>query len=417
MPFPINPQENEVYEVDNNLFIFSNFNGWKRIERERIFRAPTAPTLADKQGGLWQNTLNNIIYIWRDNLSKWIPILPNCQLSNVIYPSHMKLYHSNYTDLVTKVLPKTINSLPYERPINGRIPSEYEVEINGPANYPTEGFITYFFQFFDKEDNVISLSNISFSCSWHSSNNSATFKPTLYTSFGAVTSANRWGIPAADKVYYLTLQYDNLGSSGYFKILPQESYLNPSTFNILISHNSINNLSIMNSIPAAHHPFRASPTGIFGYTNTRARSIPARLNAVIYPQNSQIQKAGEQFTIPIVIEAVTGYDNVYDNGDNFTGSIVNVPADGQANMTYQNITGTISISVAGVENIYGNPTVSLNGTTTVTPTDGIAVFKDLSLSLSGNYGINPNQIAVANLSVTSTDTRFRSRPIKIYWTK
>lgn len=416
MPFPINPQENDVYEVDNNLFIFSFNNGWKRIERDKIFKYHLPPTLADKQGGLWQNTSNNIIYIWRDNLSKWVPILPNCQKDNIVYPAYMKLYHSNYTDLVTKVLPKTINSLPYERPINGRIPSEYEVEINGPANYSTEGFITYFFQFFDKDDNVISLNNNSFSCIWDASNNTGSFKPTLYISSGAISAANKWGIPAADKVYYMIVQYDGIGSSNYFKILPQDSYLNPSSFNVLFSHNSINNLSIMNSIPAAHHPFRASPTGIFGYTNTRARSIPARLNAVIYPQNSQVQKVGEQFSIPIVIEAVTGYDNVYDNGDNFTGSIVNVPSDGQANMTYQNITGTISISAVSLENVYGTPTFSLGGTTTVTPTDGIAVFKDLVLNVS-NYGLSPNQIGVANLSVTSTDTRFRSRPIKIYWTK
>lgn len=465
MPFPANPIDLQVYSTNGNFFIFKTGKGWSRIEPEVFFKQDTEPTINDIKGrnAIWQDTSKSILYFWDSSTKKWVAPKQECGLYIPILPKFLRFYSSSKSNLINYTSPildydtnnETIQYIAdsaalsdqqsshdyivsrypltkrfissyilsdpvYMQPsnvaegdfINARIPSDYNVAIKNPNNLPTEAnvnqYISYYVQFFNAYNKPMTfLSTPKFTASWHISNTFNVLKsPKLVNVINVQKSSFN------DSVYIVLVEIDTSLNNSILNYLPDNTFNIPTTFNIELKATDYN-LSLVNVIPSAHYNYAGEY--VKSLPLSQVKVIPNQINAVVYPQSHQIQKNGYEFDIPIIVEALRGYTNIYDASQNFTGFY---ESDGPRFTTNRNSAdvGTFSIEVTGVYNVNGTPVATLTGTKTRSLSEkGLGIFDDLTLTVTG-HTLDLTKTPFAKLTVTSSSGKFKSRDIFIYWT-
>lgn len=428
MPFPANPTDLQVYSTNGNFFIFKTGKGWSRIEGEIFFKQGTEPTANDVKGrkAIWQDTANSILYFWDNSSNKWITPKQDCGLYVPRTPKFLRFYSSSKEKIIESTLPISESKSAFyvaqqERiaisdAVNSRIPSDYNIEVINPVSSSSDETqtITYFVQILDSYNKPMTFLEIpKFSAKWHSSNTVTNINLMLNVLSVEKAEFN-------DSVHVIKVKVPKFLTSTSTPMVnynPDRSFNVPTTFNIELTATEYN-ISIVNVIPSAHFEYWPNPLKEFpDYPNNGIGAVPAHVNVVIYPQSHQLQNNGIQFNIPIIVEAISGYSNIYDFGGNYTGFQNMLPADGKKNTTYTNSanTGTFSIEVTGIYNTNGTPVATLTGTKTKNMSDnGLIIFDDLILTVTG-HTLDLTKIPIAKLTVSTSSGQFKSRDIFIYW--
>jgi len=463
MPFPANPTDLQVYSTNGNFFIFKTGKGWSRIEPEVFFKQDTQPTLNDIKGrnAIWQDTANSILYFWDSSSNKWISPKQECGLYVPRTPKFLKFYSSskqNLVDYTAPILdydkefspyqykadqsalsnqqsstgpitsypntPRFVSSYILSDPnfpdpnnvaegdfINARIPSDYNVAIKHPFNFPAGAsstqYIHYYVQFFDAYNKPMTFLEIpKFTASWHSSNTN-----NISNSSTLLNVINVQKCFFNDSVYIVQVEIDTSHDIALLNYLPNNTFNIPTTFNVELKATDYN-LSLVNVIPSAHYNYAGEY--LRQLPLSQVKQIPSQVNVIVYPQAHQVQKNGSTFDIPIIVEALKGYTNIYDNGGNFTGFYTPFGPRFTTNRNSAEV-GTFSIEVTGIYNVNGTPVATLTGTKTkALSAKGLGVFDDLVLTVTG-HTLDLTKTPMAKLTVTSSLGDFKSRDIFIYW--
>lgn len=437
MPFPENPTDGQIYSKSGNLFIFKSGKGWSRIEPEVFFKQDTAPTISDIKGrkAIWQDTVNKIMYFWNSQINKWIYSPSACGTYVPLTPKYMTFYSQTASELIANATPlpdtvdtplwKTQNSRSTNPTINARIPSDYQVELIHPVESPNNFVIYYFIQFKNAFNKKMALKTIPvIKANWHSSNTNytgtTTEKPTL-TVLSVKKAKDEYGSKnnfdsMDDSVYEVAVEVateTDIYGSNYVQDL---TFNRPTTFNIELEATEYG-LKLVNVIPSSYFSYQGLPyrANLYWKYNI-ARTINPYINVIVYPQSHQLQTNGSVFNIPIIAEPITGYMNIFDSADNFTGFYSGIPSGSVKNNTYKNYSGTFSIEVTGIYDVNGTPVATLTGTKTKTVTNGLAIFDDLVLTVTGHTLIS-GKFPMAKLTITASNVNIVSKKtdIFIYW--
>lgn len=422
MPFPKNPVDLQVYVSGNNYFVFKTGKGWTRLESDVFFKQSTQPTLQDLKGrnSVWQDTSTNLFSFW-NAADGWITTTSTCSAKIPNPPKSMIFYcPPNIDSLLRDPLVLSNKSWFSENNIvNARIPSDYNIQINGPSPDPSITEINYFVLFLDAYGNPISLPSIpAITASW-SKTNPLTKSPVLSTTVYKATDnpkfqksdSNDWYSYA----YGIKLKVDT-SLYGYELNTTQSrtmdySFNTPLNIEFLATNY---NLKLTNTIASAHYDFKA----ITGSVNEiKNEYIKPYMKFLYYPQFHQIQKNGSAFTVPITIALTTGHTNIFDSSGNFTNKSVPVPSDGIAETTYTYgwVGGPrfVDVSIKSIGGVSGTPTYSLSGTQHKSLSNGMVVFESLGFSVS-NFSLT-SETPYMVLEFTCNDTSVASKTIVVNW--
>jgi len=467
MPFPENPTDGQIYSKSGNLFIFKSGKGWSRIEPEVFFKQDTAPTISDIKGrkAIWQDTVNKIMYFWNSQINKWIYSPSACGTYVPLTPKYMTFYSQTAEELINSAIPLVsgygvigsfgsstsfFNVLPLRRfsdpsktmlqgqftgnsgrMINSRIPTDYQIPIAHPLQTPISPVptISYFIQFKDAFNKKISLKTAPIiKANWHSSNTSysafSQFKPNLTVkSVTKMTdllntysySDTTYLQSIDDSVYEVVVEVDSDFDSKSVNYSEDLIFNRPTTFNVELEATEYN-LKLVNVIPCAYFEYQPYPYPSKWNTENITKQIKPYVNVVVYPQAHQVQTNGSVFNIPIITEIINGFTNIFDSAGNFTGFRTPATAPYKEYETITDFSETFSIEVTGIYDVNGTPVATLSGTKTKTVTNGLAIFDDLTLTVTGHTLIS-GKTPFAKLSITTSNPiSFRSRDIFIYWT-
>lgn len=422
MPFPKNPVDLQVYVAGNNYFVFKTGKGWSRLESDVFFKQSTQPTVQDLKGrnSVWQDTSTNTFNFWNAT-DGWTIAKNTCPVKILNTPKSMVFYCPPDIQGLLKD-PLVISNtgwLSGKNIVNCRIPSDYDVKINGPSPDPSITEINYFVLFLDVYGNPISLPSIpAITASW-SKTNPLTKSPVLSTTVYKATDnpkfqksdSNDWYSYA----YGIKLTVDT-SSYGYEFNTTQSNAMNYNSntcLNVEFLAASYN-LIATNTIASAHYDFKAV-TGSAGHI--RNEYIKPYMKFLYYPQFHQIQKNGSAFTVPITIALTTGHTNIFDSSGNFTNKSVPVPSNGIAETTYTYgwVGGPrfVDVSIKSIGGVSGTPTYSLSGTQHKSFDNGMVVFGDLGFSVS-NFSLT-SETPYMVLEFTCSDTSVASKTIVVNW--